>query len=62
MKRYKVSVFLQLEEYDIGTTHKHKVTGRVLEFGDSKTDAFREYDHLEKEILKLLEGKYREKE
>ena len=54
MERYKVIVQLQLEEYYIGTTHRHKGMGRVLEFEDSKLTAEAAFDFLELEILKLL--------
>ncbi len=57
MIRYKVAITISLGEFTMGVNHKHKIMGRVLEFGDSATDSSREYDRLEREILKLLDKK-----
>ena len=54
MKRYKVAVFITLDEYEIGTTHHHKAMARVQEFEDSKLTAEQRFDFLEREILRLL--------
>lgn len=55
MTRYRIGISIQLNEHTIGTVHHHKITGRVLDFGDSKIDATREFNRLESAILVLLE-------
>jgi len=54
MKRYKIAVFINLDEYYIGTTHHHRTMGRVIEFEDSKPAAEKQYDLLVNEIFKLV--------
>jgi hypothetical protein len=54
MRRFRVGVHVELVECEFEMIHKHKTTGRVLEFGDSRIDAFKEFALIEKEVLKLL--------
>ncbi len=53
-KRFRILVKVELVEEEFTVTRYHRVTGRVLEFGDSKLDAFRAFDRLEAETLAVL--------
>ncbi len=54
MKRFRIMVKVELVEEEFTVTRYHRVTGRVLEFGDSKSGAERAFEKLEREILALL--------
>ncbi len=54
MKRFRIMVKVELVEEEFTVTRYHRVTGRVLEFGDSKVNGERAFEKLEGEILALL--------
>jgi hypothetical protein len=59
MKRYRILIKVELVEEEFTVTRYHRVTGRVLEFGDSKLGAERAFEELEREILTHLQKKER---
>ena len=54
MTRYKVSIQIALDEFCIGTDHLHERRLKVFDFGDSKTDAYKKYKELEKQLFESV--------
>ncbi|KKN13435.1 hypothetical protein LCGC14_1006290 [marine sediment metagenome] len=54
LKRFRVSVHVEMIEQDLSILHRHRLTGRVLDFGESRTDAAQAFEELESAVLKLL--------